>query len=178
MPINAELLTRAGINTETRSIRLFGEVSQKMLSRLVMGYAILNEQGSDPIELLINTTGGDDGAALAMFDHIRLWECPSYAIVIGECFSAGTLIVQACDKRFMTENSLMMFHFGSGEYSNAADIAQIKAKDQLWNALIAERTAQPLKVVVGWHRSDTFMTAKMCITRNLIDAIIPNKKAA
>jgi ATP-dependent Clp endopeptidase proteolytic subunit ClpP len=63
-----------------------------------------------PIYLHINSCGGDLQEGMAAVDAIRNSKIPIYTIIEGEAASAATFLSVAGQKRFMTENSVLLIH--------------------------------------------------------------------
>jgi ATP-dependent Clp protease protease subunit len=70
-------------------------------------------KGTQPIFVFLSTPGGDVDAALALYDTIKgLVESGVgvNTVAVGECFSAGTVVLQAGLKRLITPNTYLMIH--------------------------------------------------------------------
>jgi ATP-dependent Clp protease protease subunit len=70
-------------------------------------------KGTRPIFVFLSTPGGDVDAALALYDTIKGLVDSGveiYTVAVGECFSAGTIVLQAGLKRFITPNTYLMIH--------------------------------------------------------------------
>jgi ATP-dependent protease ClpP protease subunit len=63
-----------------------------------------------PIYLHITTNGGELQAGFLAYDYIKNSKIPIYTISEGYCSSAGAVMFMGGSKRFMTENSFLMFH--------------------------------------------------------------------
>jgi ATP-dependent Clp protease protease subunit len=153
----------------SKIVNLVGEVNDDMYSKLLRSIG----RNSDSVTLYINTSGGDEYLALAMFDLIKAHPHKIIGVVNGRCNSAGVLILLACDHRVCTENSSFLFHLGSGEYGNPEDLKQVLFIDRKWNALVAEATGQPLVKTIKWHRSETYMDARLALKNKVVQQIIP-----
>ena len=71
------------------------------------------------IWLNINSGGGSMWDALAMVDAIEACKSPVYGLGEGLVASAATLILCACNKRFVTRHTLTLFHQISAWFSGS-----------------------------------------------------------
>lgn len=155
----------------TKTVNLVGEVNDEMYSKLLEAM-VEAQESEDSLKLIINTQGGDEFTAIAMFDLIKQTDARVTGMVVGTCHSAGILVFLACDDRYCTENAEFLFHLGSGSYDNPEELKRLLRADRLWNALVAESTGQPLKTVVQWHRQETYMDAKSAVKNGLAKSTI------
>lgn len=63
-----------------------------------------------PIKLYINSFGGSVYDGLALVDIIKQSLTPVHTICVGSCMSMGLWIFLAGEKRYVGENSTIMFH--------------------------------------------------------------------
>lgn len=66
-----------------------------------------------PIQIYINTVGGEFVNSMQIMNAIKLSETPVYTITTGSAYSGGLLIAIAGHKRFGFPNSSYLFHEGS-----------------------------------------------------------------
>lgn len=74
------------------------------------------------IEIYINTYGGllDQGVGIHdIIKNCKKLNIKTNGIVYGECCSSGVIILQACDRRIISENSHIMIHYGSISISDS-----------------------------------------------------------
>ena len=64
----------------------------------------------DKITVFINSPGGESHTALGIFDLLKLCSRNLVGVVSGIAFSGASLILQACQKRIMTQNSNIISH--------------------------------------------------------------------
>lgn len=73
-----------------------------------------------PIQIFIDTPGGDVVTTLQIIDAIKLSKTPVHTIVTGKAFSGGFFIAIAGDKRYALPNAVFLFHEGcGGSYGDA-----------------------------------------------------------
>jgi ATP-dependent Clp protease protease subunit len=102
-----------GIYLPTRTIELFGEITEDSAKQVIKNIHILDNSGTGTITINLMSEGGDVGAGLAIYDAIRYCKNHVRGIAIGEVASIATVIIQACDERVMFANSYFMLHEGS-----------------------------------------------------------------
>jgi ATP-dependent protease ClpP protease subunit len=94
-------------------IWLCGEINKASIRRVTTSLIWSMTKGVRPIFVFLSTPGGDVDAALAFYDTIKGLVSSGvevYTVAVGECFSAGTIVLQAGLKRFITPNTYLMIH--------------------------------------------------------------------
>ena len=129
-----------------RTILLFGKVDNKMATEIVTNLFYLDSVSSEPITILINSTGGIVTDGFAVYDAIRMLSSPVNTVVIGKAYSMATVILAAGTKgrRFATPNARIMVHEASG--SSGTKQVSRKAQDarrKKWERSNG-RTTEPL----------------------------------
>jgi ATP-dependent Clp protease protease subunit len=167
----------------SRTILLHGDVDGDMAEKLLQGLHHLTSISKRPVTLLINSDGGRLDEAFSMTEAIRHSQCDVLGVVMGRAYSAAALILQACDKRFMTPGSEMMIHEGTASLG-AMHPAEFKVhsksimKDnRRANVLIAERSGLSLAKVKKLSRFASFLSSSECLRLGLIDGIATHKKS-
>jgi ATP-dependent Clp protease protease subunit len=92
---------------------LCGEINKASARRVATSLMWSMVKGTRPIFVFLSTPGGDVDAALALYDTIKGLVDSGveiYTVAVGECFSAGTIVLQAGLKRFITPNTYLMIH--------------------------------------------------------------------
>ena len=95
------------------------DVNQASVNRVMANMHILeNLDKHKPITLILNSYGGDLFQALALYDYIRGMTCEVNIQAIGACMSAATIILQAADRRLISDNCTFMMHIGTSSYDD------------------------------------------------------------
>lgn len=92
----------------------------QMAERLIKAIHILDAgapSGDKPITIIMNNLGGDWYHGMAIYDAIRACKSPVTIRAFGHAMSMGSIILQAADKRVLSENSRFMIHYGTEGYS-------------------------------------------------------------
>ena len=146
---------------------------------------LLYLEGQDPskdISLYINSPGGSVTAGLAIYDTMQYIKCDVSTICIGMAASMGAFLLAAGakGKRFALPNSEIMIHQPSGgAQGQATDIMihadHIIATKKKLNEILAEKTGQPIEVIMKDTERDNFMTAEQAAAYGLVDKVIAKR---
>ena len=138
-----------------------------------------SEDPGKDINLYINSPGGSVTAGMAIFDTMNYIKCDVSTICIGMAASMGAFLLAGgtAGKRFALPNSEIMIHQPLGGAKGQATEIEIAAKHILrtrekLNAILAERTGQPLDVIQRDTERDNYMTADEAKDYGLIDQIM------
>jgi ATP-dependent Clp protease, protease subunit len=164
-----------------RIIFLSEEVDDGIANAIVAYLLYLDsDDQTKPIYLYINSPGGSVTAGMAIFDTMQHIKSEVVTICVGMAASMGAFLLAAGSKgkRLALPHARIMIHqpLGGVGYSQASDI-QIEAKEILrireqLNALLANRTGQPLEKVERDTDRDYFMSAQEAKDYGLIDSVI------
>ncbi len=163
-----------------RIIFLGEEVNETTASLVVAQLLFLeSEDPGKDINLYINSPGGSVTAGMAIFDTMNYIKCDVSTICIGMAASMGAFLLAGgtAGKRFALPNSEIMIHQPLGGAKGQATEIEIAAKHILrtrekLNAILAERTGQPLDVIQRDTERDNYMTADEAKDYGLIDQIM------
>ena len=163
-----------------RIIFLGEEVNETTASLVVAQLLFLeSEDPGKDINLYINSPGGSVTAGMAIFDTMNYIKCDVSTICIGMAASMGAFLLAGgtAGKRFALPNSEIMIHQPLGGAKGQATEIEIAAKHILrtrekLNAILAERTGQPLEVIERDTERDNYMSADEAKAYGLIDEIM------
>ena len=166
-----------------RIIMLSDEVNDVTASLIVA--QLLYLEGQDPekdINLYINSPGGSVSAGLAIFDTMQYIKCDVSTTCMGMAASMGAFLLTAGahGKRFALPNAEIMIHQPlGGTQGQATDIIihadHIARTRANLNRILAERTGQPIDVIVRDTERDNFMTAEQALEYGLIDKVLDKR---
>lgn len=157
-------------------------VNYLMAERAIKNLHLLDNSSENPINIIINSLGGDFIHGQAIYDAVR--SCKNRVVIraSGYCMSAASFIMQAGDERLMHENSTMMIHYGStafgGDAKNVHKWVDWSRKGAEWMEKIyleKIRSAQPeftkdkLKKMLS---HDCILGAEEALNLGLVDGII------
>lgn len=89
-------------------IAIVGELFEESEGDIIK--SLLEIPPGEPVIFYFDSAGGSVYTALAIAELIRLRKFKSTAVVLGECSSSALLVFAACQKRFVTERSVFLFH--------------------------------------------------------------------
>jgi ATP-dependent Clp protease, protease subunit len=100
-----------GVDIVNRIIHLKGDIDTDSVATVMKGIQLCIVKSPDlPIDIYINSDGGDPYSAFGLYDFIRLQKVTINTHVVGHAMSAASVILMAGDTRTMTENSVLMLH--------------------------------------------------------------------
>ena len=130
-----------------------------------------------PINLHIQSGGGELMPTLYIIDLIKSLKTPLHTYVDGYAASAATLISVVADKRFMTNNSLILIHQLSGGQNGK--MAEMEDEMTNLNTLMTiirnvylENTNLNDDVLNRLLLKDIWLTSDICLKYNIVDEVI------
>ena len=172
---NNDLYFYSDVNNE--SCFLLNKSISDLSRQLLISQITFNLQTPPPINLYINSDGGELFGALSIVDLIKTNKVPVHSYVEGLVASASTLISISCHKRFIRKNSIMLVHqirswFG-GTYENFVD--ENKNLELLTNTvknLYLQNTKFKEDTLNELLKRDIYLNADEAIKYGLADEII------
>ena len=163
-----------------RIIFLGGEVDDDTANIIVAQMLFLEADDPDKdIFLYINSPGGSVSAGMAIFDTMQYIKCEVSTICVGLAASMGAFLLTAGakGKRRALPNAEIMIHQPSGGARGQAtdmniQVEQILRIKKRLNAILAERTGQPVEKIAADTERDNYLTAAEAKDYGLIDEII------
>jgi ATP-dependent protease ClpP protease subunit len=99
---------------ERRTVMLGGEINDKSIGEIGHRLVTLQLRSEEPINLIIDSTGGSSYAALGLCDLMTtILRTPMRGIVCGRCDSAATFVLLHCKERLSTPYSRFLIHSGT-----------------------------------------------------------------
>ena len=166
-----------------RIVFLADEVNDTTASLVVAQMLYLESVDPDKdISFYINSPGGSVSAGLAIYDTMNFIKCDVSTICIGMAASMGAFLLAAGTKgkRLALPNSEIMIHQPlGGTRGQATDIKIhadhiIRTREKL-NAILSERTGQPIDVINRDTERDNFLSAAAAAEYGLIDKVIEKR---
>ena len=165
---------------EYRTVFVYDDIDMQMAQTLTAQLVQLDVEDDAPIGLLINTYGGEIYSAFALYDIIRGLRSPVYAVVTGAAFSAGTVILSACERRYILPNGTLLVHQARDHDMPSSQ----KAMDAECGA--RELTTLTQKMMRTYERhtrlskaqikrmvsKETFITAEDAVRYGFVDAMV------
>lgn len=173
VPLDTRLLS-------SRRIFIEGEINQEMaceFARKVM--LLVQEDSRRPIDVWINSPGGEINAGLMMYDIIQTCQTPIRLVCMGRAYSmAAVLFASGRHGRYMLPNSELMLHeplLGNRVAGNSSSIKSIsdsllQTKQRL-NRILAKHTGKTEEEIDEATRFDHYFQADESISFGLCDKI-------
>lgn len=138
-----------------------------------------NSQHTQPVELILNSTGGSALDAIAFVSRMRLSSCDVNVTVFGLAGSAAVLILAAGNYRRMTKESWLMVHEDAQNVKNVptSELEKIAAvarqHEQHWCMLLEDLTGTKKEEWARLHKAgDLYLTPEQCHQLGIVDEII------
>ena len=113
-----------------RKVFIEGEISSESACEFIKKILILNEEDTDkPIDVLINSPGGEINSGMAIYDVIQASKAPIRMFCIGRAYSMGAVLFSSGNHgRYMLPHSELMLHeplLGNRVSGNSSSIQSI-----------------------------------------------------
>lgn len=163
-----------------RKLFLFGSIDEKTVYSFTAQMLYLMEDEQSPIDIYINSPGGEVNSGLAIYDLIQSCKAPINMYCIGMAASMGALIFAGGKKghRFMLPHSKVMIHeplipngVGGSASSIKSTADSILQTRELLNGILAKHTGKTLEEINKATDHDNFMTANEAIEFGLCDKV-------
>jgi len=170
-----------------RVIFLNGEINDESAGIIVAQMFLLDrENPKEPIELWINSVGGETDGLFAIYDMMHMVEAPVKTVCIGSAMSAAAILLSAGEpgQRYATSNSHIMIHQvqvishigGSGTEVEIEAKEIGKLKDRL-TEILARHTGNTRRKIKNDTERDKYMDAMTARDYGIIDHVMPANKA-
>lgn len=164
-----------------RKVFIEGEINQESACSFVKKILLLcREDGIKPINVMINSPGGEISAGLLMYDCIQSSKTPIRMFCMGNAYSMGALLF-ACGNhgRYMLPHSELMLHeplLGSGVRGNASSIRSISDSlmdtKKKMNQILAKHTGKTEEEIEKATGYDHYFSPEESVEFGLADEIV------
>ncbi len=167
---------------KTRTILLFGEISQKSAREVCEKLILLSALNDDPIKLIINSQGGHVEAGDTIHDMLTFVKPKVKILGTGWVASAGALIYVAVplEDRYSLPNTRFMLHQPSGGVGGQATDISIEAQEILkmrdrLNKLFSVQTGQSIERIEKDTDRNFWMSAQEGKDYGLVGKVISSQ---
>lgn len=175
-----------GIDVATSTVYMFGDIGDGTLYDFTLRIrAVLHmrdeNKKNDPINIVINSDGGDVYEALGMIDYIQSLDVKVNTICRGRAMSAAALLLcSGTGIRAASKNSTIMFHeISSGIYGKSSDMkANVQHTEKLEEILINIITLNSKKDSSFWKDKilkDYYLSPEESLELGVIDSVLEPK---
>lgn len=174
VPVETRLLAN-------RKIFIEGAINPETACEFVKKVLLLNmEDTQNPIDILINSPGGEINSGLLMYDVIQASRAPIRMFCIGKAYSMGAVLL-ACGKhgRYMLPHGELMLHeplLGNQVGGSSSSIRSISdslfhAKRKM-NQILARHTGKTEEEVEAATGFDHYFSPEESVEFGLCDKIV------
>lgn len=187
--MNVQVKTSGGITLVPMETRLLanrkvfieGEINHETACNFMKKIMTLTaEDNRSPIDVLINSPGGEISAGMLMYDIIQASRCPIRMFCIGSAYSMGALLfASGRHGRYMLPNSELMLHeplLGNRIGGNASSIRSIS--DSLletrkkMNGILVKHTSRSEEEIEKATGYDHYFSPEESVDFGLCDKIV------
>lgn len=164
-----------------RKVFIEGEINADKACEFVKQIILLNaEDPQQPIDVLINSPGGEINSGMLMYDVIQASKAPIRMYCIGKAYSMGAVLF-ACGNhgRYMLPNGELMIHeplLGSRVGGNSSSIKSISDSlletKRKMNRILAKHTGKSEEEVEEATGFDHYFSPEESIAFGLCDQIV------
>jgi ATP-dependent Clp protease, protease subunit len=144
-----------------------------------------NEDREAPIQMYINSPGGQVYAGMAIYDAMQVIPNPISTLAVGVTASFGTVLLTAGTKghRYVLPNATVHMHQPLGGAQGQATEIEIQAREILrlkvrLNEILSRHTGQPVENIQRDAERDRYFDAQQAVDYGMVDKVmeIPEMK--
>jgi ATP-dependent Clp protease, protease subunit len=163
-----------------RIVFLGTPINDQISNLIVAQLLYLNQEDREaPIQMYINSPGGQVYAGLAIYDTMQMITNPISTVAVGVTASFGTILLTAGTKgqRYALPHATLHMHQPLGGAQGQASDIEIQAKEILrlksrLNEILSKHTGQPLDVIDHDTERDFYMDSRSAVEYGLIDQVL------
>jgi ATP-dependent Clp protease protease subunit len=197
--INPQSLIPMVIETSGRGERAYDIYSLLLKNRIVFLGTPINDQVSNlivaqllylssedpesPIQMYINSPGGQVYAGLAIYDTMQMIPNPISTLAVGMTASFGTVLLTAGTKgqRYALPHATIHMHQPLGGVQGQASDIEIQAREILrlkerLNEILAHHTGQKIDTIEKDTERDYYLNAHHAVEYGLVDQVMEMPK--
>jgi ATP-dependent Clp protease, protease subunit len=141
------------------------------------------EDSESPIQMYINSPGGQVYAGMAIYDTMQMLPNPISTVAVGVTASFGTVLLTAGTKgqRYSLPNATIHMHQVLGGAQGQASDIEIQAREILrlkstLNQILARHTGQTEEAIDHDTNRDFYMDAQAAVAYGLVDQVMEISK--
>jgi ATP-dependent Clp protease protease subunit len=165
---------------KNRIVFLGTPITDQVANLIVAQLLFLNQEDRDaPINMYINSPGGQVYAGLAIYDTMQMIPNPISTVAVGMTASFGTVLLTAgtSGQRYALPNATIHLHQPLGGAQGQVTDIEIQAKEfirlrQNINEVLSSHTGQDLEVIEKDTERDFWMDADAAVEYGLVDKVL------
>jgi ATP-dependent Clp protease protease subunit len=138
-----------------------------------------SEDPESPIQMYINSPGGQVYAGMAIYDTMQMIPNPISTLAVGMTASFGTLLLTAGTngQRYALPNATIHMHQPLGGAQGQASDIEIQAREILrlkvhLNQILAKHTGQTIETIERDTNRDFYLDAQGAVNYGLVDQVM------
>jgi len=142
-----------------------------------------NEDSEAPIQMYINSPGGQIYAGLAIYDTMQMIANPINTVAVGVTASFGTVLLTAgtTGQRFALPHATIHLHQPLGGSEGQATDIEIQTKEilrlrEMLNGILSKHTGQTEGKIKEDTERDYWLTAQDAVNYGLVDKVLEPSK--
>ena len=163
-----------------RLVFLGTPINDQVANLIVAQLLFLNQEDREaPINMYINSPGGQVYAGLAIYDAMQMISNTISTVAVGVTASFGTVLLAAGTKgqRYALPHATIHLHQPLGGAQGQVTDIEIQAKEFLrlrtnLNDILVQHTSQTLEVIERDTERDYWMDAKMAVDYGIVDQVL------
>ena len=163
-----------------RLVFLGTPINDQVANLIVAQLLFLNQEDRDaPINMYINSPGGQVYAGLAIYDAMQMISNPISTVAVGVTASFGTVLLAAGAKgqRYALPHATIHLHQPLGGAQGQVTDIEIQAKEFLrlrtkLNEILTHHTGQAEEVIERDTERDFWMSAQDAVEYGLVDEVL------
>lgn len=168
-----------------RNIFLTGSIDDEMANDFLSEFMYLENQSDEPINIYINSPGGQVNAGLMIYDTVQGSRVPVNMICAGLAASMAAIILAGGQngRRYILKHSKVMIHeplISGGLGGSATSIKNISESiletRKICNSILAQHTGKSVEEIDEATSFDNYMNAEEAIEFGLCDKTVKNAK--
>ena len=163
-----------------RLVFLGTPINDQVANLIVAQLLFLNQEDREaPINMYINSPGGQVYAGLAIYDAMQMISNPISTVAVGVTASFGTVLLAAGTKgqRYALPHATIHLHQPLGGAQGQVTDIEIQAKEFLrlrgnLNEILVQHTGQPVEVIERDTERDFWMDARSAVDYGIVDKVL------
>ena len=162
-----------------RKIYMSGEIDSEMADDIGRRILLLNMMNDRPIDLIINSSGGNIASGLRILDDMAGSPAEIHTICPQKAYSMAAIIFSAGKKRYMYPHAKLLLHEPQADNIMSADLSSLKNMSAEMTGykndtdrILAENTGKSIEEIRNVTDTVTVFTAQEAIDFGLCDGFI------